>query len=81
MTALDATGLRAFEELAQALQQSGRQLLLCGARHQPAGLIARADFQRHIGGANVCAKNVAEALRRARGIHEAQHHQPTVPAA
>jgi SulP family sulfate permease len=80
MTALDATGLRAFEELAQALQQSGRQLLLCGARHQPAGLIARADFQRHIGGANICA-NVADALRRAREIHEAQRHQPTVPAA
>jgi SulP family sulfate permease len=80
MTALDATGLRAFEELAQALQQSGRQLLPCGARHQPAGLIARADFQRHIGGANICA-NVADALRRARAIHEAQRHHSTVPAA
>src|SRR5687767_9739387 len=76
MTALDATGLRAFEELAQALQQSGRQLLPCGARHQPAGLIARADFQRHIGGANICA-NVADALRRARAIHEAQRHHST----
>ena len=80
MTALDATGLRAFEDLAQALQQSGRQLLLCGARHQPAGLIARADFHRHIGGANICA-NVADALRRARDIHEAHRHQPTAPAA
>src|SRR5262249_40036564 len=44
MTALDATGLRAFEELAEALHRSNRHLVLCGARHQPAALIARADF-------------------------------------
>jgi SulP family sulfate permease len=30
MTALDATGLHAFEALAAALQASGRSLLLCG---------------------------------------------------
>jgi SulP family sulfate permease len=69
MTALDATGLRAFEDLAQALRQSGRHLVLCGARDQPAALIARADFHRHIGDANIC-KHVAAALRRAREIHE-----------
>jgi sulfate permease, SulP family len=68
MTALDATGLHAFEELAQALHSSGRHLLLCGARHQPAGLIARADFHRHIGEANVCA-HIEDALKRAREIH------------
>ena len=67
MTALDATGLRAFEELALALERSGRHLLLCGARHQPAQLIARADFHRHIGDANIC-DNVTEALARARAI-------------
>ena len=67
MTALDATGLRALEELALALEQSGRHLLLCGARHQPAQLIARADFHRHIGDANICG-NVTEALARARAI-------------
>jgi SulP family sulfate permease len=80
MTALDATGLRAFEELAQALQQSGRSLLLCGARHQPAGLIARADFHRHIGDANICP-NVTEALRRAREIQLSTRGEPTRPAA
>jgi SulP family sulfate permease len=80
MTALDATGLRAFEELAQALRASGRNLLLCGARHQPAGLIARADFHRHIGDANICA-NVSEALHRAREIHAVTHGTPTRPAA
>jgi sulfate permease, SulP family len=67
MTALDATGLRAIEELAQALHASGRHLLLCGARHQPAELIARADFHRHIGDANICA-TVSDALRRAREL-------------
>jgi SulP family sulfate permease len=80
MTALDATGLRAFEELAQALHASGRTLLLCGARHQPAGLIARADFHRHIGDANIC-DNVTEALRRAREIYGADHGDPVRPAA
>jgi SulP family sulfate permease len=80
MTALDATGLRAFEELAEALHQSGRNLLLCGARHQPARLIARADFHRHIGDANVCP-NVTEALRRARELHASHAGEPTRPAA
>ena len=80
MTALDATGLRAFEELAQALHASGRSLLLCGARHQPARLIARADFHRHIGDANIC-DNVTEALRRARDIHSSHDETSTQPAA
>jgi sulfate permease, SulP family len=80
MTALDATGLRAFEELAEALHSSGRSLVMCGARDQPAGLIARADFHRHVGDANICV-NVTEALRRAREIYAAGQTQPTVPAA
>ena len=80
MTALDATGLRAFEELAQALHAAGRSPLLCGARHQPAGLIARADFHRHIGDANIC-DNVTEALRRAREIYGEDHGDPVRSAA
>ena len=80
MTALDATGLRAFEELAQALHASGRSLLLCGARHQPAQLIARADFHRHIGDENIC-ENVTEALHRAREIHSSHDETPSQPAA
>jgi len=68
MTALDATGLRAFEELAVAMQQSGRCLILCGARHQPGRLIARADFHRHVGDANICA-NLHDALERAALVH------------
>lgn len=46
----------------------------------PAGLIARADFHRHIGDANIC-HNVTEALRRARAIHASRHGEPTQPAA
>ena len=80
MTALDATGLRAFEDLARALRESGRHLLLCGARHQPAALIARADFHRHIGDANICA-HVADALARARAIHDGDRGTPRSPAA
>jgi SulP family sulfate permease len=80
MNALDATGLRAFEELARVLRESGRSLLICGARDQPARLIARADLHRHIGDANIC-DNVAEALVRAGTIHEAALGEPTRPAA
>jgi SulP family sulfate permease len=68
MTALDATGLRAFEELAEALRRTGRHLILCGARHQPADLMNRADFHRHVGDENICP-HIQDALRRAREIH------------
>ena len=71
MTAIDATGLRAFEELAQTLERAGRHLILCGARHQPAELIARGDFHRHVGDANICL-SVEEALRRAADIHRSE---------
>lgn len=80
MTAIDATGLRAFEELADTLHRSGRHLLLCGARHQPAGLIARADFHRHVGDANIC-RNLDEALQRARDLHDSDDHDELPPAA
>jgi SulP family sulfate permease len=76
MTALDATGLRAIEDLAQALHASGRQLVLCGARHQPAELIARADFHRHIGDENIC-HTVTDALRRADALHHSSAGSPS----
>jgi SulP family sulfate permease len=80
MTALDATGLLAFEELADALHKSGRQLILCGARDQPAQLVARADFHRHIGDQNICA-NITVALERARQLHQQWAPRPTGNAA
>jgi SulP family sulfate permease len=70
MTALDGTGLHAIETFAHTLDVAGKHLILCGARRQPAGLIARADFRRHVGDANIC-RNVQDALRRAAEIHHA----------
>jgi len=69
MTAIDATGLRALEELAEAMRRSGRHLILCGARHQPARLIARADFHRHVGDQNICV-HLHDALVRAEQLHQ-----------
>jgi sulfate permease, SulP family len=71
MNALDGTGLQALEELADALHQSGRELLLCGARRQPAHLMERADFRRHVGPENIC-ENVGDAMARAEQIHQAR---------
>jgi len=69
MTAIDATGLHAIERLADKLHDSGRALILCGARQQPAKLMRKADFERHVGANNICA-NVQEALDRARVVYE-----------
>jgi SulP family sulfate permease len=71
MTAIDATGLRALEDVALELRQSGRTLVLCGAREQPAALMRAADFHEHVGHQNICP-NIASALERAREIHRAQ---------
>ncbi len=69
MTALDATGLFAIEEVARELQASKRTLILCGAREQPAHLINQAEFADVIGKENIC-DNVQEALRRAEEVYE-----------
>jgi SulP family sulfate permease len=65
MTAIDATGLHALEDLAERLRGSGRTLLICGAREQPARLLQRAEFIRHIGAENILP-HVGAALDRAR---------------
>ena len=69
MTALDATGLFAIEELARELHKSKRTLILCGAREQPAKLIHQAEFEDVIGPENIC-ENVSEALNRAEEVYE-----------
>jgi SulP family sulfate permease len=69
MTALDATGLRAIQDFADALRASGRTLLLCGALPQPSSLMDRAEFHRHVGAENTLP-TVDAALSRAREIHE-----------
>jgi SulP family sulfate permease len=67
MTAIDATGLQALEDVRDALHSTGRTLILCGAREQPARLMHQAEFERHVGRENICA-NVKEALERAQQV-------------
>ena len=68
MTAIDATGLQALEELADRIHASGRGLILCGARAQPAEMIERAEFAEHVGSENICP-NVAAAITRAHVLY------------
>jgi sulfate permease, SulP family len=77
MTALDATGLFAIEEIARQLHATRRTLILCGAREQPSQLIHQAEFAEVIGAENIC-ENVREALRRAEEVYEGL--QPAVLA-
>jgi len=77
MTAIDATGLGAIENLADQLHESGRSLLLCGAREQPAQLMSQAEFERHVGAENICP-SIAEALDRAAEVYQ-QHHGAASP--
>ena len=69
MTALDATGIFALEEVARQLHASKRTLILCGAREQPATLIHQAEFEQLIGPENLC-DNVQHALRRAEEVYQ-----------
>jgi sulfate permease, SulP family len=70
MTAIDATGLQALEELADAVHESGRGLILCGAREQPARLMHQAEFEEHVGAGNI-SPSISVALERAKVLfHE-----------
>ncbi len=75
MTAIDATGLFALEEIAQQLHATGRTLILCGAREQPAQLMHQAEFEEVVGPENICA-NVQEALQRADAVFEKIEAKP-----
>ena len=67
MNAIDATGLHAIERLADALHQTGRTLLVCGMREQPAAMTTRAEFHRHLGDENILP-TLAAAIDRAREL-------------
>jgi SulP family sulfate permease len=69
MTAIDATGLHAIEILADRLRESGRTLVLCGARPQPRQAFDRGEFAEHIGQENI-RPNIEGALARAREIYD-----------
>jgi SulP family sulfate permease len=64
MTAIDATGLHALEQLADRLKKSGRTLLLCGALPQPSQMLHRAEFVDHVGEDNILP-HINAALERA----------------
>ena len=74
MTAIDATGLHALESFSRQLRESGRTLLVCGARHQPARFLARGEFVEEIGRDNI-VPHVEAALARARSLRT----QPETP--
>lgn len=67
MTALDSTGLHALAVLSKRLRDSGRTLILCGARDQPARLLAQSDLPAQMGQENILP-NVEAALQRARKV-------------
>jgi SulP family sulfate permease len=67
MTALDATGLQALENLVVRVRASGRAIVFCGARQQPQQMIKDADFHECVGDENIC-ENVTLGLERARAI-------------
>ena len=74
MTAIDATGLLALEDLAERLHANHRTLILCSARTQPANLMRQTEFERIVGSDNICP-NIRAALDRAAFLQNA-----TIPA-
>jgi sulfate permease, SulP family len=70
MTAIDATGISAIEELAGELQAEGRTLVLCGAPRQPLAALQKAQLHARLGEANIC-ESVQAALDRAAVIARA----------
>ncbi len=67
MTAIDATGLHALKVFSDRLRRTGRTLLFCGARRQPAEFLMQAEFIEYIGAENILP-DVRTALDRAREI-------------
>ncbi|MBZ5661692.1 MAG: STAS domain-containing protein [Acidobacteriia bacterium] len=68
MTAIDSTGLQALENLADKVHESGRELILCGAKEQPTRLMHQAEFEQHIGLDNMC-NSIADGLNRASAVY------------
>ena len=67
MTAIDGTGIQALEEMTQQLVAGGRHVVFCGMREQPAQLMRKIGFEKHVGVENICS-NVTEALARAKEL-------------
>jgi SulP family sulfate permease len=69
MNALDATGLKALEELAVKLSLKGRHLVMCGLQNQAAYLADQGDLKRHVGEKNL-VMSLKEAIARANELLE-----------
>ena len=64
---LDSTGLDALDTVHRTLQKQGCQLILCGANHQPLGLMQRTGFIDRLGPDN-CVANLEHAIARANAL-------------
>ncbi len=69
MLAIDATGLRALEDLMERTRRDGTTLVISGIHKQPLFSISTSGLMDKIGEDNVCG-NIDEALTRARAILE-----------
>jgi SulP family sulfate permease len=80
MTAIDSTGRQALKKLAHLVHAYDRQLILCGAREQPAKRLREAKCHDYLGSANIC-RSVAEALNRAKIMRaeNSQQHSSGTP--
>jgi hypothetical protein len=58
-----------FGGLADTVHESGRGLILCGAREQPARLMHQTEFEEHVGTGNICP-SIAVALERAKVLYQ-----------
>jgi SulP family sulfate permease len=67
LLAIDATGIRAIEDLVARLKGGGTSFILSGIHKQPLVAIAQAGLVEQIGEDNLCG-TLAEALERARAI-------------
>jgi SulP family sulfate permease len=72
LLAIDATGLRALEDLAVQLQHQKSHLILSGIHKQPLFAMTNAGLLERIGEENVCG-SLADAVDRAKTILENPH--------
>ena len=69
LLAIDATGIRAIEDLVARLTHTGTKFILSGIHKQPLFAISQAGLIERIGEDNLCG-SLQEALERARGLTE-----------
>jgi SulP family sulfate permease len=69
MTALDGTGLHALEAFAKRVRATGRPVIVCGCRRQPAKLVRHSELPHLIGAENI-VPHVDAALKRAQELHD-----------